>query len=589
MRILSFFLLLVTGLGLAVPGFYLVKLGGSPYYMAAGAAVLISALLILARSSWGIFLYWLVLAATFAWSLWEVGLDGWALIPRLVFLSVGGLWLLWLAPTDRPISARLRLLASLVLIIGLVAVMGLGSLQQSQAGALPPQAAPVSASGEWTHWGKSLHGTRYSELDQITPANVSNLQQAWTYHAGLFEKDKHSAHQYETTPIMVGGLLYGCTPHSAIFALDPVTGKEVWRHDPKIDMSSGGRGVCRGVSYFRAPVGTTECLDRILVGTVDNKLIAVDAKTGAACHGFGKDGSVDLSEGEGLEPATRGWINPTSPPAIVHGTAVIGSYIIDNASTRVPPGVIRGFDAVSGALKWVFDPDKPNDHAPLAPGQTYSPSTPNSWTVFSGDEALGLVYVPTGNGSPDYYGPHRTPQNDRFSVAVVALDADTGTVRWVFQAVHHDLWDYDLAAQPVLADYPTPGGTTPVLIQPTKTGQLFVLDRRTGQPVTKVEERPVPPSTIPGERASPTQPYSTAMPDFTGPDLTEADMWGTTPFDQLYCRIRFRQATYHGMFTPLRFGSSVRTPGELGGIDWGSASLDEGRGVLVVNSNIMAD
>jgi quinoprotein glucose dehydrogenase len=591
MRILSFLLLLITGLALALPGLYLASLGGSLYYAVAGLLILLSGFLVLRRRIWGLCLYWAVLLATIGWSLWEVGLDGWALMPRLVFLSVGALWLLWLTPFDRPISFRRRALASLVLIGGLVMLLGVGALRGSEVQAALPASAgtPAVNAGDWSHWGKSLSGTRYSQLDQITPANADRLEQAWTFHAGLFGRDKHSAHAYETTPLMVDGMLYGCTPHSAVFALDPVTGKEIWRHDTKIDMSAGGRGVCRGVSFFRAPEGTAECATRILLGTVDNKLIAVDAKTGQSCRSFGKDGAVDLTEGLGLEPATRGWTNPTSPPAIVHGTAVIGAYIIDNASTRVPPGVIRGFDAVTGALKWVFDPDKPDDHAPLPPGGTYTPSTPNSWTVFSGDEALGLVYVPMGNGSPDYYGPHRTPQNDRFSVAVVALDADTGAVRWTFQAVHHDLWDYDLAAQPVLTDLPTANGTTPVLIQPTKTGQLFVLDRRTGKPVKKVEERLVPASTIPGERASPTQPYSTGMPDFAGPALTEADMWGTTPFDQLYCRIRFRQASYHGMFTPLRFGSSVRTPGELGGIDWGSVALDEGRGVLVVNSNLMAD
>jgi quinoprotein glucose dehydrogenase len=449
--------------------------------------------------------------------------------------------------------------------------------------------AVSAADGEWTHYGNSQHGTRYSRLAQITPANAANLEEAWTYHIGLNGRDKHSAHQLEVTPIMVDGLLYGCSPHSAVYALDPATGRQVWRHETRIDMSAGGRGVCRGVSFFRAPANVSECPTRLLVGTVDNKLIAIDAKTGESCRGFGKDGAVDLSEGEGLEPATRGWINPTSPPTIVHGTAVIGSFVVDNFSTRVPPGVIRGYDAVTGKLKWAFDPGKPDDHNPLPPGATYTPSTPNAWPPFSGDEALGLVYLPMGNGSPDYYGPHRTPQTDRFTAAVVALHADTGAVRWVFQAVHHDLWDYDLAAQPVLVDFPLPGGKVPALIQATKTGQIFVLDRRSGKPLTKVEEKPVPPSTIPGERASPTQPYSTGMPDFAGPALAEADMWGMTPFDQLYCRIKFRQATYHGMYTPLRFGSSVRTPGELGGIDWGSVAVDEGRGILVVNSNLMAD
>ena len=586
MRILSFLILAITGLAMAAPGLYLASLGGSLYYAAAGILILVSAWLILRRRPFGVALFWLVFAATLVWSLGEVGLDGWALMPRLVYLAVAACALLLLdfAPLRRP--------AAIVLPLILLALAGAVYWQSRdaapvalQAGAMP---AADAADGEWAYYGGSQNATRYSRLTQITPANAANLEEAWTYHVGLQSRDTHSAHQLEVTPIMVDGLLYGCDTHNAVYALDPATGKQVWRHETKIDMEARGRGVCRGVSFYRA-ANAAECPTRLLMGTVDNRLIALDAKTGGLCRGFGKDGSVDLSEGLGLEPATRGWINPTSPPAIVHGTAVIGAFIIDNASTRVPPGVIRGYDAVTGALKWAFDPGKPDEHGPLAPGQVYTPSTPNAWPPFSGDEALGLVYVPMGNGSPDYYGPHRTPQTDRFTAATVALDADTGAVRWVFQAVHHDLWDYDLAAQPVLTDFPTANGPVPALIQATKTGQIFVLDRRNGQPLTKIEEKPVPPSTVPGERASPTQPYSTGMPQFQGPTLTEADMWGTTPFDQLYCRIKFRQAAYQGMFMPLRFGASIRTPGELGGIDWGSVAVDEGRGIMVVNSNLMAD
>jgi len=588
MRVITFLLLLATGLGMALPGLWLALLGGSLYYVVAGSLVIVCAWLVWRGSAFAITLYWLMLAGTLAWSLWEVGLDGWALMPRLVYLCVGGLWLLLVQGS----ITRARLAVLLLPVLGTAGALAFvtldrGASAQNAAAEIPP--ASVVSPGDWTHYGNTEGGTRYSPLAQITPANAARLEQAWVYHTGFFARDKHSAHQLELTPLMVDGMLYGCTAHSALFAVDPVTGKEIWRHDTKIDEDAGGRGVCRGVSFFRAPAGTAECASRLLVGTVDNKLIAVDAKTGATCHSFGKDGSVDLSEGEGLEPATRGWINPTSPPAIVHGTAVIGSFIVDNFSTRVPPGVIRGYDAVTGQLKWAFDPGKPDDHNPPPSGGTYTLSTPNSWTAFSGDESLGLVYVPMGNGSPDYYGPKRTPETDRFSTAVVALDADTGQVRWVFQAVHHDLWDYDLAAQPVLTDFPTANGPVPALIQPTKTGQIFVLDRRSGKPLTKVEEKEVPASTIPGEHSSPTQPYSTGMPDFSGGALREADMWGMTPFDQLYCRIRFRQADYHGMYTPLRFGSSVRTPGELGGIDWGSVSIDQGRNILVVNSNLMAD
>ena len=585
MRVLSFILLLVTGLGMALPGLYLATLGGSLYYAVAGGLILVSAFLVLGGHRFGVTLFWLVFLGTVAWSLWEVGADGWALMPRLVYLAVVSVFLSLLGP-----PGRVRIAVLLLPVLGLAGVGAWSMNRSAVAEPVPPPVASSSVSGEWTHYGNSLHGTRYSSLAQITPANAANLEEAWTYHAGLQGPDAHSAHLYEGTPLMVDGMLYGCTPHNAVFALDPVTGKEIWRHETKIDIAAGGRGLCRGVSFFRVPDGTGECPTRLLLGTVDNRLIALDAKTGEACHSFGTDGAVNLSEGEGLNQFPRGWINPTSPPAIVHGTAVIGSYIIDDQSTHVPPGVIRGYDAVTGKLKWAFDPGRPDDHGPLAPGQTYTPSTPNSWPPFSGDEELGLVYLPMGMGSPDFYGINRTPQTDRFSSATVALDADTGAVRWVFQAIHHDLWDYDNGAQPVLVDIPTAGGTVPGLIQPTKTGQIFVLDRRTGKPITNVEERPVPVSpSFPGERVSPTQPFSTGMPDFAGPTLTEADMWGMTPFDQLYCRIQFHRTDYQGIYTPPHLGLSIRTPGELGGVDWGSVSVDEGRGILVVNSNVMAD
>jgi quinoprotein glucose dehydrogenase len=587
MRVLTAFLLLLTGLGMAIPGAYLATLGGSLYYCVAGLLILASAFLVLLRRDSGVVLYWLVFLGTIAWSVWEVGLDGWALMPRLVFLGIGGLWLLFLPAQGN--LRRLRIGAVAVCLL-LVAAVAIAALPAGSAAQLPAASAATSASnGEWTHYGNSANATRYSPLAEITPANVAKLEVAWVHHTGSYGRDKHSAHQLELTPLMVDGLLYGCDAHTAVFALDPVTGKQVWRHDTPIDGAAGGRGVCRGVSYYKAPGPVAECPARILVGTVDNHLIALDAKTGKSCTGFGDNGSVDLSEGLGMDRFARGWINPTSPPAIVRGTAVIGAFIVDNQSINVPPGVIRGYDAITGQLKWAFDPGRPDQHGAPPPGQTYVPSTPNSWPPFSGDDALGLVYLPMGNGSPDYYGKYRTPETDRFATAVVALDAETGAVRWTFQAIHHDLWDYDLAAQPVLADFPSAGGPVPALIQATKTGQVFVLDRRTGRPLTKVEEKPVPASTIPDERASPTQPYSVGMPDFSGPKLREADMWGISPFDQLYCRIKFKGARYEGMYTPLQFGASIRTPGELGGIDWGSVSFDEKRGVVIVNSNLMAD
>jgi quinoprotein glucose dehydrogenase len=592
MRTFSAFLLLFTGLGMAVPGLYLAMLGGSLYYVCAGVLVLISAWLVFRRRDSGVILYWLVYLGTIAWSLAEVGLDGWALMPRLVFLGGGGLWLLIFAPLGGRLSwlRPMSIVACALLLCTLVIPVFLPASRNIAAATGPAAAMATSESGDWAYYGKSLHGTRYSALAQITPSNVAGLKRAWVYHAGPPGAGRYAAPRLEMTPLMVDGLLYGCDAHSDAFALDPTTGKQVWRHTLRLDAENSGRGVCRGVAYYnRASVAAGECPARILLGTVDNRLIALDAKTGRSCSGFGKNGSVDLSDGEGLSRFAPGLINPTSPPTIVRDVAVIGSYVVDNQSTKAPPGVIRGYDAVTGALRWAFDPGRPDLHGPLPPGQSYTASTPNSWAPFSGDQALGLVYLPMGNGSPDVYGANRTPETDRFSSAVVALDVETGVVRWVFQTVHHDLWDYDLAAQPVLVDLPASNGTRPALLEATKTGQIFVLDRRTGQPITHVEERPVPGSTIPGERAAPTQPFSTGMPSFAGPRLTERDMWGITPFDQLYCRIQYRRARYEGIFTPLGLGPSIRMPGELGGIDWGSVSVDERHGILIVNSNAMAD
>ncbi len=581
MRSFACLLLLIAGLGLALPGLYLTILGGSPYYAAAGSALAVSAALLWRGRAAGGYLLLLVFLGTVIWSVWEVGLDRWALMPRLVFLGVASICLLPFLPSRKIAWAGLA--APAIVLVG-VGVLMWGSRAPVQSAVVPPVAAPAAANGEWASYGNTLHGTRYSPLAQITQANAGKLTQAWLYHmAGA--AGRRPVGGLEVTPLMVDGLLYGCTGFSDVFALDPITGRQVWRANARIDRTRVGRAVCRGVSYFRAPSGVTDCPARILLGTADNRLIALDARDGHPCRSFGHQGAVDLAEGLGKPPA--GWTSPTSPPVIVRGTAVIGSFIVDNQSTNVPSGVVRGYDAVTGRLKWAFDPARPGQ--PAVSGENYARATPNSWSVASADPDLGLVYLPMGNGSPDFYGVLRSPQTERFSSAVVALDVETGAVRWVFQAIHHDLWDYDLAAQPVVADFPMRPGPVPGLIVPTKTGQIFVLDRRSGRPLAGVEERPVPASTMPGERWSHTQPFSTGMPDFAGPRLREADMWGITPFDQLYCRIRYRQARYAGMFTPPGLGYSIRFPGELGGIDWGSVSVDEARGVMIVNSNRMAD
>ena len=597
-RLLTVVLLALTGLGMAPPGAYLAALGGSLYYLVAGVLILACAYLLLRRRRIGVQLFGLVFLGTAAWSLWEVGFDGWALMPRLVFLAVAGLWLLlpWVWRDTEPTTGRARtaLLSGLAVVaVALVAGAVTAGSRTTSTGfvtAWTPTASRPSSpqvAGEWTQYGATAHGTRYTPLSEITPANVGALEQAWVYRTSLTAPKGARQGNLQVTPVMADGVLYGCTAWNSVFALDPVTGRQLWRYDPEISEEAGGHAVCRGVTFFRASPAAPDCPTRVLVGTVNNTLIALDARTGRLCPGFGAGGVVDLLVGMGDFP--RRWFHPNSPPTIVNGVAVIGHYIADNQSTQMPPGVIRGYDAVTGQLRWAFDPGRPDQTAPLPPGQNYTPSTPNAWAPASGDDALGLVYVPMGNGSPDFIGAQRTPETERFSTAVVALDSATGAVRWTFQAVHHDLWDYDLAAQPVLIDFPTAAGSVPGLVLPTKTGQLFVLDRRNGQPLTPVEERRVPASDVPGERAAPTQPFSVGMPDFVGPDLTERDMWGITPFDQLACRISFKKARYQGIYTPPRLGTTIRYPGELGGIDWGSVSVDEGRGLLIVNSNHMAD
>jgi quinoprotein glucose dehydrogenase len=299
MRILSFLLLLFTGLAMLVPGLYLAALGGSLYYAVCGVLILVSAVLILRRRRSGVTLFGLVFLATMVWSVWEVGFDGWALMPRLVYLAVAGLWLL---PLAGPAARRAALAALLLSVLGSAALM-LSPPNRGVIANLAPAGTPAPAaagSGEWSHYGNTLHGTRYSELAQITPANARNLEQAWIYHAGLHSQGRTAhRHLYEVTPLMVDGTLYGCTAYSAVFALDPVTASRLWRHETKIDISRRRPRSVPRRRFFRAPAGTRECPTRILVGTVNNRLIALDAKNRPALPQLRQPWAVNLGEGVG--------------------------------------------------------------------------------------------------------------------------------------------------------------------------------------------------------------------------------------------------------------------------------------------------
>jgi quinoprotein glucose dehydrogenase len=552
----------------------------------------------------------LVVLFTLAWAVWEIGFDWWPLAARgdVVFLVGMALLLPWVTRAlRRPAGARpptpwrgagLPLAASLA-VAALVGIGALASDYHNMEGRLPGPRAAVPAdhggvpAGDWSAYGHSWLGDKWSPLAQITPANVNLLEVAWRIETGDRKRagDPNET-TYEVTPIKVGDTLYLCTPHDIVLALDAETGREKWRFDPKIAVSKNLQHLsCRGVSWHdparpgvaRAPNG--ECPRRILLGTNDSRLFALDAATGRPCPGFGRGGSVDLWPG--MPAYQEGWYQFTSAPLVTRGLVIVGGAIFDNVSTRVPSGVIRAYDVTTGRLVWNFDPGNPDDTAPLPPGRRYSFSSPNSWSTSAADETLGMIYVPMGMGAVDQWGGNRPPTTERFATSVLALDIATGHVRWVYQTVHHDLWDMDVPAQPALVDLNMPGrGIVPALVQSTKTGNVFVLDRRTGTPILPAPERPVPGGPAPGDRVSPTQPFSSMslMP----PIAAEKDMWGATMLDQLACRIAFKSLRYEGPFTPPSTKGTLVYPGNFGVMDWGGMAIDPVRQVAFANPSYMA-
>ena len=591
--------LMLVGLALGIGGIWLLTLGGSAYYLLTGAGCLVSGLLICRGRRLGAWIYLGVFLATLLWAFWEVGADFWQLLPRVggplaVAIYVLMPWVQRALDSGAPRSRGLGLAGGAVAAAGVVALAGTAWSSAGQPAAAPAQDAAALAGNavdgpdDWEHYGRTLSGTRYSPASQITPGNADKLEVAWSYRTGdiaaNYPKTK-SAFMFQATPIKVGDTLYFCTPHDIVVALDADTGKERWRHDPKTDDTGVAMLVCRGVSYFQTQDPVQDCPRRILVGTIDSRMIALDADTGKRCQSFGVNGEISLRDG--LGPTKPGHQYATSPATIVGNAAVVGGFVLDGVATNLPSGVVRAFDARNGKLLWAWDIGRLDGMAPLKPGEIYTTGTPNAWTLFSADPKLGLVYVPTGNSTPDFFGGNRTAVSDRYSSSVVALDAATGKARWSFQTVHHDLWDYDVGSQPVLIDMPTPGGTVPALIQPTKHGEIYLLDRRDGKPLATVEERAVPKGDIPEERYAATQPWSTGMPSFTPPPLKETDMWGATPLDQLWCRIQFKSMRYQGKFTPPSTHRTLQYPGNFGVIDWGSVAVDEARGLMIVNTSSM--
>ena len=576
-------LLALLGVVLSVGGVRLATLGGSLYYLVAGATLIASGVLLWRRQALGARLYALLTLGTVIWAVWESGFDGWALAPRVVpFLVVGGFLLrpgLRRSLEPRGDQSLLRSPFTWIFAVMLsIVVVGVAGHRPYPVLPFPSTAVqtPAQPLTDWQHFGRTLSGTRYAPFDEITPQNVANLQVAWMYRTGV-------EGGFRATPLQVGNTLYVCLEGNIIQALEADTGKPQWRFDPQIQKArTGPTRTCRGVSYYAAPDANVECPKRVITATIDARLLAVDAATGERCRSFGTNGEVDLLTG--LGEVKPGFYYSTSPPTITRGVAVVGAWVSDGVEVGEPSGVIRAFDAVTGKLRWAWDSARPEPITELHEGEIFTRGTPNSWSIFSADEQLGLVYIPTGNATPDYFGAHRSKELEKYASSVVALEADTGRVRWSFQTVHHDIWDYDVPSQPVLIDLPQEDGSTvPALVAPTKRNELFLLDRRTGKPLAPVEERAVPQTDVPEEWTSKTQPFSVGMPSFGRDFITEAKMWGLTPIDQMMCRIEYRKLRYEGPLTPPSVRGTIESPGFAGGMNWGSASVDEEHDVMIVN------
>ncbi|WP_215747805.1 membrane-bound PQQ-dependent dehydrogenase, glucose/quinate/shikimate family [Gluconobacter sp. P1C6_b] len=598
--------LFVTGLYFFSGGIWLLVLGGSPYFALESILLLTSAWFLMRRQSLAFLLFMIFYITTVLWAFGETGIDFWPLISRLFVPSVFLLVFFALLPYLRQISGKTPLRGPsyglcFLTCIGLIGAFAEMFIPHAPV-AGPTQEAPLASTrdgtGDWSAYGRTAAGTRFAPFSEINRDTISRLHQAWTIHTGdiPISPGGNGAEDQET-PLQIGNTLFLCTPHNNVIAVDADSGSKRW--EAHVNSQSKIWQRCRGLGYFDAsaslpvttnalsapaPIShdpTAPCDKRLFTNTPDGRLIAIDAQTGEYCQEFGTHGTVNLLEGLGTAPDPQYQV--TSPPTIAGTTVIVGGRIADNVKTDMPGGVIRGYDVISGTLRWAFDARNPDPNHKLAEGETYRRSSANSWAPMSYDAAMNTVFIPMGSSSVDLWGANRTPEDHKYATSILALDATTGRIRWVYQTVHNDLWDFDIPMQPTLIDVPTAHGTSPAVVFGTKSGQIFVLDRATGQPLTDVKEVPVPKADIPNEHYSPTQPVSVGMPQIGAGPLSEADMWGATPFDQLACRISFRSMRYTGLFTAPGTDTSLSFPGSLGGMNWGGISTDPDHHYIFVN------
>ncbi len=576
----------LIGLGLAGGGVWLITLGGSAYYTVVGLAYVAAAILMLRGQALGGQLVLLVAVLTVPWAIWEAGLEFWPLFARLMApLALAGFALLFTPAASRPTRSGVyyggAALAAVLFAVGFAFAFVPHGVVRPNAEITPyQQTAGNNEPENWTAYGRTTAGLRYSPFDQINRDNVDQLQVAWTYNTGRGDIGID-----QNTPLQIDNLVYSCTTSNVVIALNGDTGAEEWKFDPQVSGPFWQR--CRGIGYYELPaseqVPDQLCNERLILTTMDARLFAIDAKQGVICPAFGTNGIVSL--GENMGEIIPGFYFQTSAPLIARDKVVVGGWVVDNQMVGEPSGVIRAFNVVTGALDWAWDLGNPAITQLPPAGETYTRGTPNMWTTAAYDDELGLIYAPLGNTTPDYFGGNRPAFADEYNASLVALDVTTGRERWKFQTVHHDIWDYDLPSQPALLDLPNDaGGVDKAVLQTTKRGQLFLLDRATGEPLAEVAEKPVPQSGhAPEEYLSPTQPYSVGMPTIGAERLTEAKMWGLTMFDQLMCRIAFNQLRYEGDFTPIGLDYAIQQPGNIGGLNWGSVSVDIPNNRIFVN------
>ncbi|MFV0359119.1 membrane-bound PQQ-dependent dehydrogenase, glucose/quinate/shikimate family [Tropicimonas sp.] len=633
--------LLVMGAYLLTGGIYLLMLGGTWYYVIAGIGLLASGWQMWKGRLDSIYIFLALLVFTFGWTCFEAGQRFWAWVPRMATPLAIAIAVLFSAPLlpDPAVTRRVRLwtratgaLGAAVLAAFIAAMFFPHGIVRNDMAVTPgaETARTLAMGDEWREYGRTGEGVRYSPLDQITRDNIGKLEVVWTARHGQVP-DARLANEDQNTPIFADGTLYHCAYNNVVSAFDGTTGALKWRFDPEAAAPVWMR--CRSLAYVdpaalperaassapapvippappfsgagRAPEAVppafispesagagmaapgsagADCGPRIVMATADGRLIAVRAADGTACDGFGDGGVVDLRQGMGDYPP--GQYMPTTGAVLAGDRIVVGGWVKDNQSTDEAPGVVRAYDALTGELSWAWDSGNPDIDKLPPEGETYTLGTPNVWAPPSYDADLNMVYLPTGNPSPDYWGGARSERDDEYSSSVVAVDLDTGREVWHFQTVRHDLWDYDVPSQPALVEFPQPDGSTvPALVQLTKRGQIFVLDRRNGTPLTEVEERPAPQGDAEGERYAPTQPYSVGMPQIgTDPAMMKGSRaWGMTPLDHLYCRIRNAKTRWDGLLTPPSTEPYFEFPGNTGGFNWGSASFDQSRNLLVLN------